>query len=450
MAKHRHGPLALMRRIRQIGLSFLLGPLLFATSALTLAESGILVVHVKDVQEHPIAGIQVGVTGDGGSATTGDDGKARIPLAKQTKENDWVSLQIVKSPPGEDFMMVSPWDHGTLVPSFANESKNVVEVVVVQRGDRLALMSGTVLKALAEKINKANALKTIDKQVPQEDPKASLAAVAKQYGLAPDSLDQAIRAWGAKTTDPYEAGLAALYERNFAKATAQLANSLQRREEELAADQKAVADAAFFLAESLSEQGRYREAIAAYQRCLEIHPDNPAVLNNLALAFQEAGDFNAAEKLSRRSLSIQESTSGPEDPELIPGLAALGTILFLKGDFATAEPLLERALAIGEKNAPSTYPLLAPLLSNLAGLFEAKGDYPQAESLFRRALAIDEKAPDHNLAFGLSNLAGLFVRRGNYPAAEPLYEQALAIDEKMYGPDHPYVAKDLANRALLL
>ncbi len=48
--------------------------------------------------------------GNGGSSVTGDDGKARISLAKQTKEKSWVSLQILKSPPGKDFVMVSPWD----------------------------------------------------------------------------------------------------------------------------------------------------------------------------------------------------------------------------------------------------------------------------------------------------------------------------------------------------
>src|SRR5207253_2274993 len=99
----------------------------------------------------------------------------------------------------------SPWDYKTLVPSFENESENFVDIVVVQRGDRVALESGSVLKALAEKINNASAPKTSDKQSLLEDSKAALAKVARQYGLSQDDLDQAIRAWGAKATDPYEA-----------------------------------------------------------------------------------------------------------------------------------------------------------------------------------------------------------------------------------------------------
>jgi len=117
------------------------------------AETGFLVVHVKDVKRHPIAGLKIGVEGDGGSAITGEDGRARIRLGNQTKEKSFVSLQIVKSPPGKDLVMVSPWDYRTQVPSFENESDNFVEVVVVQSGDREALESGAVLKAAVQQIN---------------------------------------------------------------------------------------------------------------------------------------------------------------------------------------------------------------------------------------------------------------------------------------------------------
>ena len=35
--------------------------------------------------------------------------------------------------------------------------------------------------------------------------------MAKQYGLTAEDIDAAIRAWGAKATDPYEVGMEALY-----------------------------------------------------------------------------------------------------------------------------------------------------------------------------------------------------------------------------------------------
>src|ERR1039458_7570090 len=146
----------------------LLALLLLATclpGPIALAETGFLVVHVEDVQRRPVIGVQVAVEGEGGSpAFTQDRGTARIALAKDTKSNAWVSLQILKSPVGKDYVMVSPWDYRAQVPSFENETENFVKVVVIQRGDRVALESGSVLAALAAKINKANAPKSADKQ----------------------------------------------------------------------------------------------------------------------------------------------------------------------------------------------------------------------------------------------------------------------------------------------
>ena len=40
--------------------------------------------------------------------------------------------------------------------------------------------------------------------------------------------------------------------------------------------------------------------------------------------------------------------------------------------------------------------------------------------------------------------------QGMYEEAEPLYKRCLVIDERVYGPDHPEVATDLNNWAILL
>ena len=63
-----------------------------------------------------------------------------------------------------------------------------------------------------------------------------------------------------------------------------------------------------------------------------------------------------------------------------------------------------------------------------------------AEPLYRRALAIDQKAlgPEHpDVAIDLNNLAMLLYSKGDYAGAEPLIRRAVAMDEKALGPDHP-------------
>ena len=262
-----------------------------------------------------------------------------------------------------------------------------------------------------QQINKANAPKSADKQAAPENPKANLEAVAKQYGLSPEDLDKAIKAWGAKTTDPYEAGLAALYARNYDKATTDLQTSLSQREEKLAsdqkaaadvpADQKAVADAAFFLGSSLYQQGKYKESAVAYQRCLQIRPDDATVLNNTALSLDEAGDY------------------------------------------AAAEPLYRRALAINEKALGTDHPVVATILNNLASCFRAKATTREPSRFTGGLWRLTRKLWGRIIPTWQATSTTwprCLAQKGDYAGAEPLYRRALAIGEKTLGPDHPTVA----------
>jgi hypothetical protein len=273
---------------------------------LCAAETGKIVVQVQDVHHLPVKGVGIGIDGIGGSGVTGDDGKVVLALGNDAKEGELISLAVLHSPPGKDLVMVSPWDNRAIVPPFSNKAENFIRIVVVQRGDRIALENGSVLAALTSKINKAAAPRPSEREqfgpnlgetpgenpgiasarrrnaaAPEDtaviaelpfqtnkakrqdaagmlrsaqEPKDALKVIAEQYGLEPDELDKLIRRWGAKTVDPYEAGLAALYEQNYLDATDHLQASLDLREKELARDQKAedsdrkaVLDAAFFL-----------------------------------------------------------------------------------------------------------------------------------------------------------------------------------------------------------
>jgi tetratricopeptide (TPR) repeat protein len=73
-------------------------------------------------------------------------------------------------------------------------------------------------------------------------------------------------------------------------------------------------------------------------------------------------------------------------------------------------------------------------------LLQATNRLGEAEPLMRRALDIDERAygPDHpNVARDLNNLALLLQDTNRLGEAEPLMRRALDIDERSYGPDHP-------------
>ena len=479
-----------------------LGTLLVLTlaAACCRGETGYVNVRVEDVHQQPVRLVEIGIA-RGTSKLTKDDGKAQLPLADDIKADDWISFQLVHSPPGKDLAIVSPWDNRIPVPSFAENSENLVHIIVVQRGDRAALESGTILASLTAKINKANLPHAANQRLQQGDPKEALLEMAKQYGLTPEDIDRAIRAWGATTTDTYEAGLVALYERNYAKASSALQDSLRLREEKLEADQrlvlqdqKNVADAAAFLGQSLYEQGRYSQSAEAYKKCLSYHANDPKILNNLGASLKASGDHEAAERsyrlalaideralghddprvatdlnnlaelydyegkdeeaepLYKRALAIDEKTLGPDHPDVSAVLSNLATLYHHRGRFEQAEPLHRRAIAIDEKIGGPYNPDLGPDLSNLGTLYQDQGKYDKAEPLFKRALSIAERAlgPDHpKYAICLTNLAGLYDDQGKYNDSEPLYKRALAIEEKTLGPDHPDVATTLNDLGLV-
>jgi hypothetical protein len=125
-----------------------------------VAETGYVTVLVQDAHQHPVRLFEIGIEKNGGSKPTKDDGIVQLPLAPNVKADDWITFQLLHSPPGKDLAIVSPWDNRIPVPSFADKPENLIKIVVVQRGDRAALESSTILASLAAKINKANAPKT--------------------------------------------------------------------------------------------------------------------------------------------------------------------------------------------------------------------------------------------------------------------------------------------------
>jgi tetratricopeptide (TPR) repeat protein len=422
------------------------------------AEHGFVLVEVQNTAHQPVRRVEIGIEGCGSSSLTDDHGKARLSLCAGAKEGDWLPLVVLHSPPGtpkdKQFVMISPWDGRAQVPPFEDKPENFVRAVLVQQQDRAALENDTVLASLAQKIDKANAPKSARNQGASEDPKVSLDLVAKQYGLGPDEVDKAIRAWGTKTTDPYEVGLAALYERNFPKASARFQDSLKQREDKLTTDQKKVvqdqdevADAAFFLGQSLHEEGKYRESAQAYERCLQIRKDDAAVLNNAAGSLDKAGDDEGAVQLYRQSLAIFTKGLGSDDQNVAVVMGNLAGVLKQRGDLVGAEQLYRQSLATFKKALGPGDPHVAVGLINLGAFLFDKGDYPGAESLERQALTILEgtSALDHLdlLIHCREGLALSLCFEGHYEEAVSLLERALVIDEKALGPDDRHVADDL-------
>ena len=228
-------------------------------------------------------------------------------------------------------------------------------------------------------------------------------------------------------------------------------------------DKKFLPDAAkslYTLAKLYYEIGDYDKAQHLYNRVISItedsfgpeHPDIATCLTKLVDLYVQTGDYSKAEPLLKRAISIQKKALGPEHPETAESLNYLALLYKYMGNYSKAEPLYQQALSIGEKVFGPEHPDIATYLNNLAGLYHAIGNYGKAESMYKRSLSIKEKsfgAEHPETATSLNNLAALYVKTADFDKAEFLYQRALSIREKAFGPEHIETAISLNHLAVM-
>jgi tetratricopeptide (TPR) repeat protein len=162
--------------------------------------------------------------------------------------------------------------------------------------------------------------------------------------------------------------------------------------------------------------GDNEAAMAAYESLLDVYPDDPWAMNNLAILYDEARDFRSAEQLFTRAIELDSAGSlyygnaigtqvalgryGDAEhtldrmAELFPGhpnvsmqATALASSQF---DYETAE---QHVLELREAQRAS--PLLQRYASfNLAQLAEVRGQLREAERLILEAMAAAEAEGD--------------------------------------------------------
>jgi len=198
----------------------------------------------------------------------------------------------------------------------------------------------------------------------------------------------------------------------------------------------------------------YRRALALDESTFG--PDHPNVANacaHLGRLLHDTNRLGDAEQLLRRALAITEATLGKDDPNVASDLNNLALVLQATNRLGEAEPLMRRALAIDEARFGNDHPKVAVRLISIGNLMGATNRLSEAEPLVRRALAIDEATfgKEHpEVATDLNNLAALLRATNRFGEAEPLMRRVVAIWEASFGKDHPNVATALNNLAMLL
>lgn len=207
-----------------------------------------------------------------------------------------------------------------------------------------------------------------------------------------------------------------------------LGQSLLRIDPENAADawRRALAidsmdgEAHFLLGNYYRELNHVQKAIAEYEDALKAAPGNTAVLNNLGLALQVAGEDDRALDCYRRVLAIE--------PDQADALGNLGNAQFTSNDFVASAETYDRLFAI-RSDLPS-----ATLLRRAIALQKSQR-LAEAEACFRDAA---RRAPDDPQI--LTNIGSVCVEQFRYGDADSPLARAVELD-----PANPYALAMLAH-----
>jgi len=139
-----------------------------------------------------------------------------------------------------------------------------------------------------------------------------------------------------------------------------------------------LADMYAILGDVYHSDGKSKESDEAYEKALQLNPQNATVLNNYAYYLSERGiRLNDAEKMSKKSLEIR--------PDEATFLDTYGWILYRQGNYQKSKEYIQRAL---DKNPDSD----GTLYDHLGDIYFKLNDVDKAVELWKKA---KEKGTDN-------------------------------------------------------
>ncbi|MFB4314031.1 FxSxx-COOH system tetratricopeptide repeat protein [Actinomadura sp. 21ATH] len=195
----------------------------------------------------------------------------------------------------------------------------------------------------------------------------------------------------------------------------------------------------------------YEAAQADYERVLGgDHPDTLQSRNNLAGAYEALGDLGRAVPLFEATLTDYERVLGGDHPATLTSRNDLAGAYESAGDLGRAIPLYEATLTDYERVLGSDHPHTLTSRNNLAYAYRAAGDLDRAIPLYEATLTDYERVlgGDHPATLtSRNNLAGAYRVAGDLGRAVPLYEATLTDRERVLGSDHPHTLQSRNNLA---
>lgn len=165
-----------------------------------------------------------------------------------------------------------------------------------------------------------------------------------------------------------------------------------------------------FLGEALFAVGNYEESLAAFQKALEVEPNNAVARYNYGSVLQESKQYERALKEYDQAVALQ--------PDLAKAYNNRGMTYFLLGDYRKAAADLEKALTIDRS--------IAEISNNLGVVYSQLGKKKTAHKYFLEAVRL---RPDFNSA--QFNLALSFQESGKREEAFKHFLRLKQLDENL-------------------
>ena len=155
------------------------------------------------------------------------------------------------------------------------------------------------------------------------------------------------------------------------------------------------------------QEGRLRDARAAYEAVLAASPDNPTILSLLGLTLHQSGDSSGGIALMRRAVSLAPDAAALRDH--------LGLALDGLGQAEAAMEAHATAVILDQNYAPGWY--------NLGMLLLRADRDAEALRCFAKALDLDSQSPIYRTGLGR-----VLTKLGHLPEAAEALRLALLVD----------------------
>jgi len=245
---------------------------------------------------------------------------------------------------------------------------------------------------------------------------------------------------------PYQLALKALAENRFDDARRLLENAMNTGEVEPVRIHVVRGQIELFA-------GQFGEAVQWYENALQLKRADPIILNQTAMAWLHAGEFEKADPLARRALQICRVKESEEVETILAASFHIVAVLNVTHgrDYDQAEHFNKEAQDIWTKTLGGNHSHAAASLNNQAVLYQLRAKYPGIPQLNNRTREIwaNNLGPQHpHVATSMCNLAMFQYVLGRYSEADEYSRQALTICRQTLPHGHPTVAVSLTCNAV--